>query len=76
MKWLTKKFEDGVERFLSSNLESHTTLLSWTVLLLLAVCIAAGILLMDYRVTVKNSRTGGMVSTPLIGLLLGTGNKE
>jgi hypothetical protein len=76
MKWLARKFEESVERFLSSNLERHTKILSLTVLVLLAVCITAGVLLMDYRVTVKNPATGQMISKPLIGLLLGSGNKE
>jgi len=71
MNALARKFESLIENFLRTNLEGHTKLLSWTVLALLAACIAASAVFSRYELRLKDS-DGSERRMPVIELLLGS----
>lgn len=75
MKKLALKFERLVEGFLKRNLEGHTRILSWTILILLAACIAASAVLSRREITLRGA-DGIERRAALVQLLLGTGNSE
>lgn len=71
MKWLSRKFEAWLESFLRKNLERHTRILSWVVLVLLAGLAWATWVFFDYQVVVKDPNTGQTVKKAIGRLILG-----
>lgn len=73
MKRLAEKFEALIERFLRTNLERHTRVLSWTVLLLLAVCVTATYFAARKTLPIRDPSTNLTREVPVIDLLLDRG---
>jgi hypothetical protein len=71
VKKLALKFENLVEGFLRRNLEGHTRILSWTILVLLVACIAASAVLSRKEITLKGA-DGTEHRASLVHLLLGS----
>lgn len=71
MKRLARAFERLIEGFLKRNLDKHTKVLSWCILLLLAACMTASFLLADYELRLKGA-DGVERRAPLMELLLGS----
>ncbi|HEX5038106.1 MAG TPA: hypothetical protein VFX30_13185 [bacterium] len=71
MKKLALKFEKLVEGFLKRNLEGHTRILSWTILILLAACVAASAILSKREIILRNA-DGTERRAALVHLLLGS----
>lgn len=71
MNLFARKFENLIEGFLRTNLEKHTKVLSWMVLLLLAACIAASAVISRYELPLREP-DGSQRRLPVIELLLGS----
>lgn len=75
MNRLAQKFENLIEGFLRTNIEGHTKLLSWLVLLLLAACMAASAVLSRYELRLREP-DGSERRMPVIELLLGSESRS